>query len=117
MRFARREFLGLSIAAGVVPVSAHAAAIDPWARARKLFLLDPKLVHLSSFLLASHPTPVREAIERYRRELDENPVRFVNDNHDRLDRRVRAAAAKYLGVAADELVLTDSTTMGLGLVY
>jgi isopenicillin-N epimerase len=30
---------------------------------------------------------------------------------------VREAAAHYLSVAADEIALTDSTTMGLGLVY
>jgi len=92
---------------------------DSWDAVRAEFALDPSWVHLgTSQFLASHPRPVREAIERYRRALDANPVLYVEAQEDRLMQRVRDAAADYLGVAdGNEIALTDSTTMGLGLLY
>lgn len=103
----------------VAPSTGHDedAGDEDWADARALFPLDLELVHLSSFLLASHPQPVRDAVERHRRALDRDPVGYANGNHDRLDSRVRRAAARYLEVDPADVFLTDSTTMGLGLVY
>src|SRR5678816_3848425 len=45
-----------------------------WRAVRGLFDLDPKLIPMSSFFLASHPRPVREAIESWRRRIDANPL-------------------------------------------
>jgi isopenicillin-N epimerase len=89
-----------------------------WADVRRQFDLDPDLVHLgSSQFIASHPRPVRAAIERHRRRLDADPVGAMKENDDRMQ-AVRAAAAKYLGTNdPDEIALTDSTTLGLGLLY
>jgi selenocysteine lyase/cysteine desulfurase len=81
------------------------------------FALDPRYTHLTSFLLAPHPRPVREAIERHRRALDENPKVYLFERELQLEGRVLEVAAGYLGVAPEEIALTDSTTMGLGLVY
>jgi isopenicillin-N epimerase len=83
---------------------------------REQFALDPDYVHLTSFLLAPHPRPVREAIERHRRALDENPKLYLERELE-FESRVLQAAAAYLGGAPEEVALTDSTTMGLGLVY
>lgn len=83
---------------------------------RGLFDLDDDYVHLSALLIASHPRPVAEAIERHRRGLDRNPVLYPADNRQRLD-AVRAAAAAYLGARPEAIALTESTTEGLGLVY
>jgi len=41
---------------------------------RAQFNLSGDHIHLASFFLASHPKPVREAIDRHRRALDENPI-------------------------------------------
>jgi selenocysteine lyase/cysteine desulfurase len=72
---------------------------------------------LSQFYLVSHPRPVREAVERIRRELDAQP--FLTVEHGLFDRprEVREAAAVYLGSQPDEVALTTNTTMGLGVVY
>jgi selenocysteine lyase/cysteine desulfurase len=72
---------------------------------------------MSCFLLASHPKPVRQAIERHRRGLDENPVQYYRANARVSEERVRLAAASYLNTAYSQIALTDSTTMGLGLLY
>jgi selenocysteine lyase/cysteine desulfurase len=108
--------LGCQSTAGATPpVAAPAPPADEWQRVRGLFELSPDWVHLGGFLLASHPTPVREAIERHRRALDDNPVLYLED-HDHSG-PVLAAAAAYMGARPEEIALTDSTTMGLATLY
>jgi isopenicillin-N epimerase len=80
------------------------------------FALSPDYIHLSALYIASHPKPVRDAIEEYRR-LDVEPVAYLNQQNLRRQQQVKGAAARYLSVAAAEIALTDSTTMGLGLIY
>ena len=83
----------------------------------ELFALDPNVVNLTTFLLATHPRPVREAIERHRSALDARAATYLRDQERELDESARQSAAAYLGGSADDVALTDSTTMGLGLVY
>ncbi|MBK9152680.1 MAG: aminotransferase class V-fold PLP-dependent enzyme [Chloracidobacterium sp.] len=121
----RRGFLastGLTAAAiaatyrSVGPVAAgHDADMSSWAGIREQFGVSPEFVHMSSFFLASHPASVRQAIEDYRRQLDSNPLEAVRTQNGRL--KVETAIAGYLGAKPEEIALTDSTTMGLGLVY
>jgi len=112
-----------SAAAGAVSPAALAAgeAFDPrsWASVRAQFALNTRETNFATFLLASHPKAVRDAIARHAKALDRDAKRYLDAQEARnaADERVRAAAARYLGVAQDELALTDSTTMGLGLLY
>ena len=111
---------GLAAAAAVLarPAMVEAATdLRDWRAVRAQFDLDPTRIHLASFLLAAHPRPVRQAIERHRRSLDRDAARYLEANGGRLARDAREAAARFLGVPADEVALTDSTTMGLGLLY
>ena len=124
----RRDFLVRSGAAlGTAALAAarrgHAASLaaapplTDWAAVRAEFDADPSYAHFAGFLLASHPRPVREAIARYRAELDTNPHLTLEERFFERDAAVVAAAASYLNVDAADIALTDSTTMGLGLVY
>jgi selenocysteine lyase/cysteine desulfurase len=79
--------------------------------------LDPRDRHFDAFLFAAHGKPVRDAIERHRRGLDAGAAAYLHEHEAELDAAVARAAAGYLGVDAAELAFTDSTTMGLGLVY
>lgn len=107
---------GCASSGGMTSASARRKApADPWQGVRGEFNLSPAWIHMTGFLLASHPRPVREAIERLRRELDENPVDALHAHEDLAP--VRAAAAAYMGVGAEEIALTDSTTMGLASMY
>ncbi|TDC48871.1 aminotransferase class V-fold PLP-dependent enzyme [Jiangella ureilytica] len=90
--------------------------LGDWDAVRAQFALDPELAHFAAYVLASHPAPVRAAVERWREALDTDPAAAVADEVAR-DEEVRAAAAGYLGVEPADVALTDSTTMGLGLVY
>lgn len=134
METTRRQFLqgSSTLAAASMMLSfnplADAAPQHPpfnpadWSAVRAQFNLDPELAHLANFYLASYPAPVRDAVERYRKALDENPYSFLDDHmfaktEDMLWRKVAAAAARYVGGQADEIALTSSTTMGLALIY
>ncbi|WP_447978851.1 aminotransferase class V-fold PLP-dependent enzyme [Candidatus Nitrospira bockiana] len=72
---------------------------------------------MACFFLASHPASVRAAIDRHRRGLDENPIGYWLDHSEHLEAEVLTAAGDYLGVDPRDIALTDSTTMGLGLLY
>jgi isopenicillin-N epimerase len=84
---------------------------------RGLFSLDARLLHFGGLYLASHPLPVREAIETHRRGLDDNPVDYLHTVGPQAEAAVLRAAASYLGGDPRDIALTDSTTMGLGLLY
>ena len=77
MPLTRRDFLirsSLSFAAGAFsPLVVRAENTKPstpadfkdWESVRQEFELAPDYVHLALFFLASHPRPVRQAIEQY----------------------------------------------------
>ncbi|HEY0713494.1 MAG TPA: aminotransferase class V-fold PLP-dependent enzyme [Polyangia bacterium] len=89
-----------------------------WAAVRAEFpTLVRDRVHMALMLLTSHPRPVRDAIERHRRGLDENPVEYFEARFSHAENDVRTAAARYMGGDANHVALTDSTTMGLAVLY
>ena len=141
MTLNRRDFVatvGLSL---VGSTSARmAAANEPaavpavdgssdWAAVRAQFDLAPDWMHFSQFYIVSHPKPVRDAIERFRRMLDTQPFTTVEQgmgfdvflgqaaHEDPYPVRVQRAAASYIGGRPEEVALTDSTTQGLALIY
>ena len=128
MHLDRRSFLikaGVT-AAAAVSVSSHTAGTragasaepDIWKYVRGQFdQLAPDRIHLSSFFLVSHPRPVREAIENHRRAIDDNPLEYLEKNFYDMPGKIQAAAAEYLGGKPEEIALTNSTTMGLALIY
>jgi selenocysteine lyase/cysteine desulfurase len=125
----RRNFLvrsGMAIGAAVlaaeVPLSKAFGnppplTLDSWQAVRAQFQLSRDFIHLAGFFLASHPAPVRAAIERHRRGLDADPVGYWFEHEEKQEAAVLRAAADYLAVDPTEIALTDSTTMGLGLLY
>jgi isopenicillin-N epimerase len=127
----RRRFIltaGLSVTGGALAPSvassrtsaaapSPAAAPGDWAWVRDQFDASRDWAHFASFFIASHPRPVREAIEKLRREMDENPFAVIEHGLFTKPDEVRAAASSYLGGAAEDVALTRSTTEGLALVY
>lgn len=128
----RRDFLnglGLGVGAGLlVPstVLGASSAVEvgntniqagDWTALRNMFPLTRKYIQLSTFLLASHPKPVADAIERHRQAFDENPSDYWHHHFQTIDTEISSAAAQYMGGKAENIALTDSTTMGLGIVY
>jgi isopenicillin-N epimerase len=96
--------------------------LSDWNRVRAQFALDPSYAHFASFFIASHPAPVRDAIEGYRRAIDRNAFHVVEealfeDEAHNIPLKVRTEMAGYLGGHPDEICLTRSTTESLALVY
>jgi isopenicillin-N epimerase len=90
--------------------------VSDWEAVRALFSVSPDYLHFGGLYLASHPAPVQQAIEAHRRGLDDNPVDYMAQNGAR-EAAVLTAAARYVGGSPRDIALTDSTTMGLGLLY
>lgn len=121
----RRDFLaslGALSAAGLVPglVAAHAPRSAGVRRGLAAspddFGFAPGLVYLQTGSLGPTPKPVIERTIAAWRELELNPTYygyFVDEQ--RMD-EVRAEAARFLGCATEELVLTRSTTEGMNWV-
>ena len=134
MSLSRRGFLtapAMLAAGALVPSAlmtalaaqaAPAADLSDWDRVRAQFTLDPAYQHFASFFIASHPAPVREAIEGYRRAIDANPFLVIErglfeDEADNVPLQVQTVIAEYLGGSAEDVCLTPNTTTGLALVY
>jgi isopenicillin-N epimerase len=92
-------------------------SVATWDDVRRLFELTPRLNDLTTFMLAPHPRPVRDAIARHRRGLDASPKEYLFEHELEQEEHVAGAAAEYLGVPFEDIAFTDSTTMGLGLFY
>jgi selenocysteine lyase/cysteine desulfurase len=88
-----------------------------WEDIRALFELRPDRIHMSGLLFASHPRSVRDAIATHREELQRDPATYVSHERWRLEGQVLKSASAYLGVETSEVALTDSTSMGLSLLY
>jgi isopenicillin-N epimerase len=133
MSLTRRDFLvrgSLSLAAGAFSSvvgkakSRESAAVDfkDWESVRRQFELAPDYIHLALFFLASHPRPVRQAIEQYRAKLDANPFLTVEaalfeQTDQNIPLQVCLALANYIGGDAQDIALTQNTTTGLALLY
>ncbi|MBW3549419.1 MAG: aminotransferase class V-fold PLP-dependent enzyme [Proteobacteria bacterium] len=96
--------------------------LSDWHSVRAQFDLDPSSAHFASFFIASHPAPVRAAIEGYRRAIDRDPLHVVEQAlfmgpEDNLPLRVQTQMAEYLGARPQDVCLTGNTTTGLALVY
>ena len=124
----RRDFLtktSLVLGSSLLPVSGLLQASTAiaglntadWKGLRQQFALTPKYIHLATFLLASHPKPVADAIDRHRKAFDENPADYWHEHFMTIDHQIASAAAEYMGGEPWQIALTDSTTMGLAMVY
>jgi isopenicillin-N epimerase len=135
----RRQML-LSLAAGVTTVPAlfrdlHSAtraerqprslrgadgSVD-WEAVRALFQLAPDWTHLAAFLFVSHPKPVAESIDYFRKKIDSDHVwlelAILSDSEGRPYTAVKRALAEYIGGLPSEICMTSNTTGALAMAY
>lgn len=89
---------------------------EQWGRVRDEFLLDKSYIHLSLPVINPHPEKVKKAIEEHRTGFDTNPGKYFKKK-DEMQHLVLESAARYLGTSPQSIALTESTTMGLTVVY
>ena len=129
MHITRRRLLAApaALSAGLLPGSLLAALeaqtppmadLSTWDAVRAQFVLDPEWMHFASFFIASHPAPVRAAIEGYRRAIDRNP--FVTVEHgmfsegaDNLHVQVVRPFGEHAVLDGDEGIAVDRTPVAL----
>ena len=92
-------------------------AAGSWEEVRAQFAPAPGQVQLDGFVLGLPPRAVRAAIADYRRRLDSEGAGLLERDGNAIEEGVRQAAARYMATQPELVALTDSTTMGLGLVY
>jgi isopenicillin-N epimerase len=102
------------------PVRLASGDVD-WSAVRNLFPLSKDWTHLASFLLASHPKPVSDAIDEYRRKIDAEPGWIEDaafaDSEGHPFSNVKKALAWYVGGAPQEICVTSNTTSALAMAY
>ena len=101
-----------------IPSASAAPAFDPrdWNSVQAQFNLDASLGQFAAFVLSPHTKVLDAAIAGYRDELATDTEAALINTLLRED-AVRTAAAAYHGGIPSQYALTDSTTMGLGLMY
>ncbi len=118
--FAASLPLGAALLPQALAANPAPAANDPWTGFKQLFTQDPNYLHFSNFLVTSHPKPVRDAIDRYRQQIDRNPGLAMDWGLEETWKRegqVREWAGRYLDATPPQIALTGSTSEGLAMIY
>ncbi|MGH7679134.1 MAG: aminotransferase class V-fold PLP-dependent enzyme [Gemmatimonadaceae bacterium] len=109
-----------SMAEPVRPLRTVAGSVD-WNAVRELFPLGRDWTHLSCFLFVSHPKPVAESIDTFRRKIDADAVwledAVLTDAEGRPYTKVKQSLADYVGGDPAEICVTSNTTGGLAMAY
>ena len=83
---------------------------------RDLFLLNPDIIFLNHGSFGATPRPVLNAFQRWQRELEYQPVKFlVRDLFNYLE-YARQGLANYLHTKPDSLVYIPNATFGVNIV-
>ncbi len=85
-------------------------------RLRDLFLLREDVVFLNHGSFGACPKSVFEAYQRWQRELEEEPVLFLDRRFATLMAEARLALASYVGADRDDLVFTTNATTAMNIV-
>ncbi|HEY7193769.1 MAG TPA: aminotransferase class V-fold PLP-dependent enzyme [Gemmatimonadales bacterium] len=121
-----KSFVAASLFPSVRPLMPPPRSRPPggpldWPAVRELFPLAPDWTHLSSFLFVSHPKPVADAIDHFRKKLDSDAlwieIAAFSDREGRPFAAVKRALADYIGGSPTELALTSNTTTALAMAY
>jgi selenocysteine lyase/cysteine desulfurase len=88
-----------------------------WPAVRAQFAAAEDEVHLDGFVLAVPPEPVRSVVDAHRRAFDRDGIAHLHREEANAEQAVLDAAAGYLDTDPALIALTDSTSMGLGLIY
>lgn len=83
---------------------------------KDLFLLDPSIVFLNHGSFGATPKPVFEVYQRWQRELENQPVEFLDRRAPGLLEEARTRLAEYLGTKRDNLVFISNATTGGNIV-
>jgi isopenicillin-N epimerase len=82
---------------------------------RREFLLDPDIAFLNHGSFGACPRPVFERYQAWQRELEAEPVDFIDRHLPALLETARSTLAVYLGCSAQDLAFVQNATTGVNL--
>jgi isopenicillin-N epimerase len=85
------------------------------AELRPEFLLDPEVAFLNHGSFGACPRPVFERYQAWQRELEREPIDFLDRRAPDLLAAARGALADYLGCAATDVAFVQNATTGVNL--
>ena len=83
---------------------------------RQLFLLDPNITFLNHGSFGATPKPVFDVYQNWQRELEHQPVEFLDRRFAERMAAARSVLADYLGTGRDNLVYVTNATVGVNIV-
>ena len=83
---------------------------------RDLFLLRDDVVFLNHGSFGACPRPVFEEYQRLQREIESQPLEFLDRQYHTRLAGARTALAAFVGCGADDLVFVSNATTGLNIV-
>lgn len=83
---------------------------------QKFWSLDPSVTFLNHGSYGACPLPVRRAQQRFREQLERQPLRFFMREFEALLDASRRSLAAFVGTQADELVFVPNATTGVNAV-
>lgn len=83
---------------------------------RDLFLLDPDVCFLNHGSFGACPRDVLDALARWQREQERNPVEFLGRRSGALLTQARADLGAAMGARGDDLVFMPNSTTGVNVV-
>ncbi len=87
-----------------------------WEMIKSQFSFDPGLYYFNNGSLGPSPEPVIDATERFRRQLDAFPSKYMWGGWNKDKELVREKAANMFGVSSEEIALNHNTTEGFNLI-
>jgi cysteine desulfurase / selenocysteine lyase len=87
----------------------------PWDEVRRDFPALSRHVYLNAAAASPTPRPVREAVERFYRELEEGGDLCWDAWREELE-RVRVRVASFVGAQPEEIAFVPNTTAGINLI-
>ncbi len=83
---------------------------------KRLFMLDPRVTFLNHGSLGACPRPVFKAYQVWQRQLEKQPIQFVNYDLPGLEKETRHELGNYLKISPDDLALVTNATYGVNII-
>ncbi|HEV3324713.1 MAG TPA: aminotransferase class V-fold PLP-dependent enzyme [Puia sp.] len=80
------------------------------------FLLNPEITYLNFGSFSACPRPIFEDYQRWQRELEYEPVQFINVKGPRYLERSRQALGDYIHCPADDVVYTPNPSYAINTI-
>jgi isopenicillin-N epimerase len=80
------------------------------------FLLNPEITFLNHGSFGACPKPIHENYQFWQKELEWEPVQFIQNKAPQYLQIAKDAVAKYVGCSADDFFFTSNPTIAINTI-